>query len=38
MGMDYYAAWEMLKERYPFLPAEDNAPLLGENPNGCDSF
>jgi len=34
--MDYYVL--NLKERYPFLPAEDNAPLLGENPNGCDSF
>jgi hypothetical protein len=37
-GMDYYAAWEMLRERYLFLPTEEDVPLLGENPNHYDSF
>jgi hypothetical protein len=32
-GMDYYAAWEMLRERYLFLPTEEDVPLLGENPD-----
>ena len=37
-GMDYYAAWEMLRERYLFLPTEEDVPLLGENPSGRDTF
>ena len=31
-GMDYFAAWEMVRERYVFLPSEEDMPLLGENP------
>ena len=34
-GMDYFAAWEMLRERYLFLPTEDDVPLLGEDPDAA---
>jgi len=37
-GMDYYAAWEMLRERYLFLPDEDDVPLLGGSPDSYESF
>jgi hypothetical protein len=36
--MDYFGAWEMLRERYLFLPTEEDVPLLAENPNRYDSF
>ena len=31
-GMSYNQAWEMAREKYLFLPDEETAPILGENP------
>ena len=33
-GMLPHESWEVVRERYLFLPAEEDVPLLGENPNG----
>jgi hypothetical protein len=36
-GMLSHESWEVVRERYLFLPAEEDVPLLGENPNGYES-
>jgi len=30
-GLDYQGAWEAVRERYLFLPSEEDEPNLGEN-------
>lgn len=35
-GVDYYAAWEMVREKYAFLPAEEHVAALGETSVGLD--
>jgi hypothetical protein len=36
-GMLPHESWEAVRERYLFVPAEVDVPLLGENPNGYES-
>jgi hypothetical protein len=36
-GMLPHESWEAVRERYLFLPAEEDVPLLGGNPNGYES-
>jgi hypothetical protein len=36
-GMLPHESWEAVRERYLFLPAEEDVPLLGENKNGYES-
>jgi hypothetical protein len=37
-GMSPDGAWEAVRENHLFLPTEEDVPLLGEKPDGCDSF
>jgi hypothetical protein len=32
-GVDHQAAWEDVRQRYLFLPSEEDQPQLGENPD-----
>ncbi len=31
-GLDYYQAWELVREEWAFLPSEEDVPTLGFDP------
>ena len=32
-GANYQEAWELVREKYLFLPSEEDVPVLGETPD-----
>jgi len=37
-GMLPFESWEAVRERYMFLPAEEDVPSLGESPESFEGF